>query len=501
MLRMGSKFMSQPSQPPTHAFFNVGIVAAGRGLARIVKRLTDPDFSRAFPHVRLAGVTHAPGRPAPAALPAGVPYFDSHEALYDERLQVSILFDLTGDPDFFARLRATAPSRISLVNRNSALFIWRLMVAEQERAQCQAQLTHASSLLAALFDQVEEDVLLFDPEGRLLDMNKSAHQRKHISKEALLGRACKELEATVFCKQNEEDGCPFRETLQTKKKAENVHTMVKEDGRMQYVRVYTYPIFDQRKKLTHILEIRRDITKRTNLELRVQQSEKMAAIGELATYMAHEIRNPLFAIGGFANSLLRMESLDEKAREKAEVIRSEAQRLDNILKTTLNFARPNVSSEGRVDVNKVAEETMRLMSMGCGDRRIDPALELAPSLVKAKGDPEMLKQCLVNMIKNSIEAMPQGGSLTLRTGVRGSRVFVEVEDTGHGIPRALRDKIFNPFFSTKEKGSGLGLAMIKKIVEEMGGEVELQSQEGHGARVTLLLLPVLAVESPDGLPE
>lgn len=362
---------------------------------------------------------------------------------------------------------------------------------------CATDLQYANSLFRTIFEEVEEDIILLDTNGVIVDMNRNVYERKGLTREQIEGLSCWEVEGRDFCCEHMDGVCPFKATRRTGRKSEQVHSYVDDSGRMRYFRVYTYPLFDAQRTLTHIMEIRRDITNRTNMELRLQQSEKMAAIGELATYIAHEIRNPLFAIGGFANSLLRASSLDETAREKVSIILEESKRLDKILKSILNFARPTDAQKTVVDINQVAAETMELMSLGCEDKGIQVRLELAPSIARVKGDTELLKQCLINMIKNAMEAMPKGGVMTLRTAMRANRVRLELEDTGQGIPRELREKVFNPFFSTKEQGAGLGLPMTKKIVEEMGGRVELHSQVGKGTRMVLDLLPVLALDEKE----
>jgi signal transduction histidine kinase len=276
---------------------------------------------------------------------------------------------------------------------------------------------------------------------------------------------------------------------------------VDQEGRVQYFRIYTYPIFNESGELTHVVEMRRDITSRTRIEQRLQQSERLAAIGELSTYIAHEIRNPLFAIGGFANSLLRSDRLGEDDRSKVRIILDESKRLDGILKSILNFARPTNAKTHEVDVNSVVRETMEVMNLGCKQQGICMHRNLSPGLARAKGDPELLKQCLINMIKNSIEAMEEkGGDLTVSTAMEENFIVIRVEDNGRGIPEENLPKVFNPFFSTKDKGSGLGLAMTKKIVDELGGRVELDSAPGAGTTISLYLPPILAGAEPEAEP-
>jgi len=120
-------------------------------------------------------------------------------------------------------------------------------------------------------------------------------------------------------------------------------------------------------------------------------------------------------------------------------------------------------------------------------------LDIEPRLPKARGNAENLRQCLINLVKNALEAMPDGGTLTLRATRTDSFVRIEVEDTGRGIPADLQHTIFSPFFTTKNKGSGLGLAMTRKTIEEMGGKVELKSTENKGTHITLSVPIALAV--------
>lgn len=476
----------QELKPRSPGDFVIAILGSDPTAKRLAGLLLDKEFAAAFPWVKLAGngkdqdnvqaVLHKDAQDL-AALP-----------------DLSLLFDLRGDPEGLEALRRSLPPTVSVAAPSAAVFLSDLLASGVQCSSCLSDLFHTRNLFHTIFDEVAEDVLLLDTRGRILDLNANVYQRKGRPKEEYVGVYCWELEGREFCCENQDLTCPYRQTLETGRKAEAVHSYVDRDGRMRYFRVYTYPIFDQDKQLSHIMEMRRDITERTSMEMRLQQSEKMAAIGELSTYIAHEIRNPLFAIGGFANSLLRSQSLSESDREKVNIILKESKRLDDILKSTINFARPVEAKQGLVDLNVVAAESLKLLTLGAPDQGIEPVLEADASIAKANVDPELVKQCLINLIKNSMEAMPEGGRLTVRTGVRDHFLFLEVEDTGHGIPEESRPKVFNPFFSTKDKGSGLGLAMTKKIVEDMGGAVELHSQVNVGTRIALLFPPALAVD-------
>ncbi len=498
-------------EPSAHWSFSLGLVADAATVERFSRLLSLPTQLENLPRVHVAVALSHPDFPLDAESPHLAPQqwggsapllCDSLPDALEARPDLDMLLVFPQSPHLLEELRAAAPDSLIVADRKTSNFLLRMLEERQAAISCVSDLHYTRALFQTIFEVVEEDIILLDVDGIIVDMNRSVHERKGLTREQVKGLCCWELEGEDFCCEQRQGICPFRSTLQSGKKAEQVHSFVDASGRMRYFRVYTYPVFDQERRLTHVLEIRRDITGRTNIELRLQQSEKMAAIGELATYIAHEIRNPLFAIGGFANSLLRMPSLDETAREKASIILKESKRLDTILKSILNFARPTDPREGMVDINRVVAETAELMSFGAKDKGITVLMELDRRMAMVKGDAELIKQCLINMIKNAVEAMPKGGALTLRTGLRGTFVTLEVADTGPGIPRELREKIFNPFFSTKEKGAGLGLPMTKKIIEEMGGRIELHTRVGQGTRFVIQLPPVLAVDHQDNpLPE
>lgn len=340
-----------------------------------------------------------------------------------------------------------------------------------------------------LIDQLEEEVLIVDSTGVVLNMNARLLDSWGGKKEDYRGKQCTELKRQeLFCADSR---IFFEAVLTSGKRIVETYTDVDAEGRISSYHVNAFPLRDAGGKITRLVLTRRNTTAEMQMEQLLYQSQKMAAIGELSTYIAHEIRNPLFAIGGFANSLLRTAGLDETAREKVRVILEESKRLDDILKSIINFARPTDQTMGDVDLNVVVAQTVEIMGIGT-EKEIPIMLELARGLPKVYGNAEMLKQCLINLIKNAQEAMGKG-TITVRTRYTDGMILLEVADDGPGIPQELQDKIFSPFFSTKDKGAGIGLAMTRKIVNEIGGKIILTSKVGHGTLVTMTLKPMLAV--------
>ncbi len=481
--------------------FLIGLVGHGPALGAIVRILEREDFVAAFPRVKVAGWAPMPEERAlqdiviPAVL-QNQPLYEDVQSMFAARPGIELVLELSADGRHMPSLRANAPEYTTLAASGAILRF--CLAAEDGKLAIGGgeSLRKAQSLFALLVDQMDDDILIMDRKGVILDMNRHAAESRGMARSAVIGRHCRELDASIPC-CDEDDACPFDEARETGKKAERVFTQVMENGKVRYLHTLCFPLADPFGSPSQFLYMRRDVTEKQYLEQRLQQTEKMAAIGELSTYMAHEIRNPLFSIGGFANALLRNPSLDENAREKARIIFDESRRLDIILTSILNFARPTEQEMGTFNPEQVARQTMDLMTIGSEERGIHSRIVVAPHLPMVQGNAENLKQCLINLVKNSMEAMPDGGTVTMRLTRSDGHVEISVEDTGVGIAPEMHDQIFSPFFSTKHGGAGLGLAMTRKVIEEMGGRVYLTSQKGQGTKVTLLLPAALAVDYMD----
>ncbi|MGD9609645.1 MAG: nitrogen regulation protein NR(II) [Desulfovibrionaceae bacterium] len=398
-----------------------------------------------------------------------------------------------------AAVPAPLPEGCCLLPAEASRLFFQLLARSAGNGACRPDLARARRLLATVLDRVDEEIALLTPDGFVLDANAALAMRLGLTREAVIGRAA----AAVFPDFPDlaapgNGGPPLLESLSRGRKATRENSRVDGRGRLRYSRTTFYPVSGPSGALTQLVALRRDITEDVFLERRLQKSERLAAIGELSMFISHEIRNPLFAIAGFANALLRAKDLGETSREKATIILTESKRLDDILKDIINFARPVEGKTGEADLGEVARRTMALVRLGLEKQGISVTLDLAPGAPMARGDPDILTQCLLNCLTNAREAMPEGGSVTVSTGRRGDRVTLAVADTGPGIPPDVLPRVFNPFFTTRDKRAGLGLAMIKKILEDLGGSVEIESPPGQGTTVTLLLPPVLelATEEP-----
>jgi two-component system NtrC family sensor kinase len=243
-----------------------------------------------------------------------------------------------------------------------------------------------------------------------------------------------------------------------------------------------------------VLIIGRDITAEREMRLRLMESDRLAAVGELVAGVAHEVNNPLSSISAFAQLLLRDESLSPPQRESIEVIRSETTRASYVVKDLLAFARRSEPRREPVDVNAVVERTLRLRSYQFAASHVTVESRLADDLPPVLGDARQLQQVCLNLVTNAAQAMGSrgGGMLTIVTRAEGRDAVLEVCDTGPGIPEDVRARIFEPFFTTKAEGegTGLGLSVSYGIVGSHGGTIAVASSSAAGTtfRVTIPVL-------------
>jgi len=244
----------------------------------------------------------------------------------------------------------------------------------------------------------------------------------------------------------------------------------------------------------------REIEERKRLENIVLQTEKMAAVGQLAGGVAHEINNPLGVILGFSQSMVKRLHAGDPYEVPLRAIEREAIRCKNLVQDLLMFSRANKSSEkSDIDVGEAIESSLSLIMAHSTMKNIVVERETAPNLPKVHANTNQIQQVIVNLCNNAIDAMGEGGKVTLRTRsvMMNEKNFVQiqVQDTGHGIPKEIQDRVFEPFFTTKEvgKGTGLGLSLVYEIIQKHDGQILLQSEMGKGTIFTVVL-PAIAGE-------
>jgi PAS domain S-box-containing protein len=237
-----------------------------------------------------------------------------------------------------------------------------------------------------------------------------------------------------------------------------------------------------------------DVTERRALEKRAADAEALSAMGTLALNLAHEIRNPLNAailqlhlLGRQVDKLPVDESARGALRHKAQIVGDEIGRLSRMLTEFLELARPRGAVREAVQFSKLVDDVLALEQEPLVEAGVVVERDLATDCALV-GDPEKLKQVVINLVMNAIDAMKEGGGrLGVRTSTEGDTVRLAVQDSGGGIERALLPQVFDPFFTTKAGGTGLGLSIVRKIIDLHGGEIRIESERGKGTEVTVVL--------------
>ncbi|MBM4294008.1 MAG: PAS domain S-box protein [Deltaproteobacteria bacterium] len=230
----------------------------------------------------------------------------------------------------------------------------------------------------------------------------------------------------------------------------------------------------------------RDITEYQEMEDRLLASERLAAIGNTVAHIAHEIKNPLLIIGGFAHQLEKVPGLDDKSRQKLAIIGEEVERLEAMVAEMRDFVRPPELKKTWGNLEAAVDDTLEFFQETFKERQIEVRRVKEGPMPQASFDPRQIRQVLINLFKNALEAMPRGGVLTVASRVKDGNIEVSVGDTGEGMSAEVAAHIFQPYYTTKEKGTGLGLAICQFIVEHQhGGCILVDSAPGQGSTFTI----------------
>lgn len=238
------------------------------------------------------------------------------------------------------------------------------------------------------------------------------------------------------------------------------------------------------------LKLEQTLKKLKRAQEQLLQNERLVTIGQMAAQVAHEIRNPLVTIGGFARTLTKSEKVntDEDLTLMTQIIAEEVSRLERILNNVLDFVKLAKPEFQTVDINKIMLESLLMVSDSITQKSVTLQKSLDLDLAPIKIDPQQFKQVLINVLQNALYSMGNGGELFVRTFKRDDEhVVVQVEDTGEGIEEEVLENMFNPFFTTKPNGTGLGLPITQQIIHGHGGKIDVQSKVGKGTIFSFIL--------------
>ncbi len=257
-------------------------------------------------------------------------------------------------------------------------------------------------------------------------------------------------------------------------------------GQKRYFQITVAPLRDSRGKIYQVVELIQDVTEKKTLEAEMVHTAKMVTLGTMAAGIAHEVGNPLASISTRLH-LLKTERDEKFISKSIHLLQKEIHRIERIVRGISQFGRPSKEGWGPCDVNSILLESIEMIKYHKLAKRCEIYKELEPSLPNTLGVKDQLKQVFLNLGLNALEAMVNGGSLTIRSFVEKGDVMVQFVDTGDGIHPEIQDKIFQPFFTTREDGSGLGLFIVNHIIQAHGGSIHIESQPGKGTCFTVVL--------------
>jgi len=358
------------------------------------------------------------------------------------------------------------------------------------------QLQGHRHLLAHILDTSADGIVSLDAQDRVATWNHGAEQIFGYSAEEVIGKGAAELFPDDV--DSSEELTQLRETVR-KDGVVRTHYGVRltKDGRRIRTEVSTTALRDDRGGYTGRASIFRDVTERDRLREELAHRESLAAIGEMAAAVAHEIKNPLAGIAGAVKMIGRAFPPDDPRSEVVEEVQDQVRRLDRTIREMLTFARPTTPRMSDIDLNEFLGRMMRVLGEEPLLKAHDVKLEV-PADLEVRADPQLLENILVNLLLNAGQAIEgDGGRIVLRAIKTADATIISVEDNGPGIPADVLPRLFKPFFTTRTRGTGLGLTIVRKFVGLMGGRIEVDSTPDGGTTFRVWL-PLPAPPAPEG---
>jgi two-component system NtrC family sensor kinase len=349
------------------------------------------------------------------------------------------------------------------------------------------QLLHSRNVLRALFDSFPDGLYIIDQQYQLTAVNMQRARRAGRHPNLLVGGRCYQI---LF---NRKAPCPECHVLDTLKNGDtSTRTYRDKDmgGEILEWEIYTYPILDSESQVVQAIVLEQDITEKRRLELTLAQSEKLAAMGQWAASLAHEINNPLTAIIANAQLLKREIPPEDDKHELVDLIARAGERANHVVRNMLDLARKEEYMFGPTDINHTIRRSLEFLQHELAARSIHLFLESGEDLPLVNASPDHLQGVWLNLLTNAMDSIDRvSGEISLNTFARENEVYVVVEDNGQGIPPERLAHIFEPFYTTKApgQGTGLGLPVCQRIIKQHGGRILVESQPGKGTKFTVIL--------------
>ncbi len=337
--------------------------------------------------------------------------------------------------------------------------------------------------LDQLMSTLQEGLVLFTQDGRIVLVSASAERFLGVARSQMMGSTAEE----VF-NDSTRIGRIVLDAFAIRQDVPSREIEIENGRRVQL----SLDFISERGAPIGALLTVRDAESVRRLGNEIELSRRLAAIGRLTSGVAHEVKNPINAIVIHLEILReRIVNLDPDSRRHMDIINKEIHRLDRVVKSLIDFSRPIDLKLTSLDLRSLAAEVIALAAPEAHAEHVQIVQNLGAQPLSIRADPDLMKQAILNVVLNGVQAMPDGGTLTLRAFATSHAAVLEIEDTGPGVSPEIRDKIFNLYFTTKQSGSGIGLALTFRALQLHNGAVELDSEPGKGATFRLMLpLPV-----------
>jgi len=421
------------------------------------------------------------------------------------------IIELTNSEEVLLELIRLRPKRVGIFEHNIGRLLRTFFMINLQLKHAQRQVALEKMSSDFLIQQSNAAIVVLNTDFTIADANDAYLKIVRKTKEEATGAHCYEifrgLEAPCSSLQPEL-GCPFLETMKTGKSAHVIHERTDSIKQHQYCNMTTYPLKDSTGEILRVIEICRDITKaisfrwehrekeiKSNLNKLVQE-DRMISLGKLVASCVHEINNPIQGLITFTSLMQEILQEDKPSREDMKkfkkflsLMSNELERCGNIVSGLLSFSREPPPAKTTIDLNDILQAVISLTHHKMELQCIRLVIDLFPKPLLAMGDAGSLKQCFLNLIFNSIEAMPDGGRLQIisKRNKSDKNIRIEIHDTGFGIAEENLGHIFDPFFTTKPQGegTGLGLSIVYGVTKNHGGTVKVSSHPGKGSSFIL----------------
>ncbi len=325
---------------------------------------------------------------------------------------------------------------------------------------------------------VTSGVMTFDRDRFLTTINRAAEEILGIEREQVLGKSCRDLlgENDIMS--------ALQDTLERKAPSARTEALLERLSGKLWLGFNTAVLLDRQNSVLGVILSFSDLTEVKRLQEQVELRERLTALGEMSAGIAHEIRNPMAVISGYLNLLSKKASKEHQTI--IQNIAAEINGMNRIIGDLLTFARPASLNRVKVNIKEMIEGCVASAMQASGEgARITTILDL--ETIEAVVDETLMRQAFTNLVQNAVESMPEGGTLAIQAKILKKEFSVAIRDTGTGISRDSLKKIFLPFFTTKDKGVGMGLALAHKVITSHGGRIEVQNREGKGTAFTVTL--------------